>query len=475
MIFYQRFTICAYIMAYAALSLPPINLKPPIMRQLLYLLFFAVCSFAALDSSAQKPWPVYFTDIPQPQPYTGTITNIPPVRLLAYGASLYNGTQFKPVDSAVYTYPVGRTWDTVTNTWAFNFVQHYDDPKGNYNLSPTKRTIQYYNVNGQMDSLIRDEPGRKVTFDKAEYTYKNNRIVKIRRFQNFPVILTAYIDEIYYTYDTLGRLIEKSNMSYGVDTRKKIYVYNNNGELTKEYGFLDASVSGNFIPSDTVWHTYVAGNRTESAYRSQLSTGWGDSRRDVYVYNSSKQLTKEYIIVWNRYNTNRWDTMFDASYTYDASGNNDTIIRIDKFRYINTWERVYKTYNTNGLVLTTCNDFWDSASSRWQYATNLSRQERFYYGLFNLTISDQQDNNTTLNLYPVPASSKLTLDITTKEKQLYITICTLDGRLVRTWNQPLFTNQHKETIDVSAIPAGNYMLRVQSAGGQVATQFSILR
>lgn len=86
----------------------------------------------------------------------------------------------------------------------------------------------------------------------------------------------------------------------------------------------------------------------------------------------------------------------------------------------------------------------------------------------------QQDLN--LNIYPVPAANKITINIAGKSPaDMFISIVTVEGRLIKQWNQPAISNPYVETISVTDLPVGNYHLIISTNIGQAGKQFSIIR
>lgn len=90
----------------------------------------------------------------------------------------------------------------------------------------------------------------------------------------------------------------------------------------------------------------------------------------------------------------------------------------------------------------------------------------------NSTVSVENSYLNKLRVYPNPASSSLTVDGISAEKGVEIRLFDLQGRKLIS-AQPMGENQI--TLDISQLPAGSYLLRLQLADGVRNERISIIR
>lgn len=401
-------------------------------------------------------------------PYSNVSSFVPSnantdIRLLAMGYTWYDTVRVSLYDSNSYHYTAGRGWNSTFGYWQYDWSE---------NIRPVRnqRSIHTYNSNGELitvEKQAQDASGNWYGSIREKYTYLNNKLVALLLWDGY-----TYTEQA-YGYNSNGQIIEearkKSTNANGPwkDTEMYTYSYGPDGPVNQVH--LATNAQGTWLITDSIHFSYANGKLTEMVRMQRLPNRWINSSLETYLYNSNGQLEKDLTLFWNTTLSN-WDTTRSHTYMYD-NNSRDTLITIEDPK--TGWrERKSYTYDAAGYISKIDSRLWSPASTAWKN----SYQARFHYGKFNLNISNKQDYAKKLSLYPVPASQYLNIDIAMPVKQeLQLAIYQADGRMIRSWNQPAISTEYKEQIDLSSIPAGNYILQVNSADGKITKQFSVIR
>lgn len=112
-------------------------------------------------------------------------------------------------------------------------------------------------------------------------------------------------------------------------------------------------------------------------------------------------------------------------------------------------------------------DPWTASNNADYYASlNGSNQTGIIYGNPSLMIEGTSSTGTVVNLQPNPASNstQLTLGVVDMT-DVEVRLVDPSGRAVWQKNYPALVGRQQETIDLTGLGAGTYLLRVTSAGG----------
>jgi hypothetical protein len=89
-------------------------------------------------------------------------------------------------------------------------------------------------------------------------------------------------------------------------------------------------------------------------------------------------------------------------------------------------------------------------------------------------IENQSSFLNNVSLYPNPANSQLAVDLNFNSPQeTTLQIVDLNGRVVYSYNTGMLNGQNKETIDISGLAKGAYLLRVIAESGTETKNFVI--
>jgi uncharacterized protein (DUF1501 family) len=98
-----------------------------------------------------------------------------------------------------------------------------------------------------------------------------------------------------------------------------------------------------------------------------------------------------------------------------------------------------------------------------------------FYGMMgacNVGLDEKEVAKTSLLLYPNPAYSQATLEVTTQDEWVKIDVVNLQGKVVQTpIDKKLMQETHNIILDLHDLAAGTYMLNVFKKSGNSSTKF----
>jgi hypothetical protein len=395
-------------------------------------------------------------------------------------------TGFVFIDSSHYEYSGGRGGDALTTPKYDNCITVAVDPNG------IRSTTLYTSVYDQYDNATRTTienldagTGNWIPFsyNRAAISRYNYRLSDTNYiWQPWSQSYVAEVSWSYGHFSSDGRLAAAACYEYHPDT----LAWDNVPQL----GFLlDYDANLNIIEFSTYvyidkWgtalnylYTYNAQNRLTSLKRKSWYTipppkRWETFDSTYYSYDGSGLRDAEVYMKFNR-TMWRFDTIGRYSFTYDAAGNlaesiyhiydaaNKVYRNEDKFTY------TYNNYNqcTSKRSQSWVNGAWDNSGR--------DHINNYYYQLyFPVGVTNVSNNNTQLQLWPVPANNILYIQPTEKATQNY-TLCITDmmGRKVLQQNQ----TGNAMSADVSSLPVGSYNIMLYSNGIVQHSKFNIIR
>ena len=102
------------------------------------------------------------------------------------------------------------------------------------------------------------------------------------------------------------------------------------------------------------------------------------------------------------------------------------------------------------------------------YTVNITETSNYFYNNQNDGIRlEDSDTKSGLKVYPNPAGNYVHVEILSGSRNSMVSIYNTDGRLIKT--VPIESNQ--KTIEISDIPAGNYIIKVDDEREPMKTQF----
>ncbi len=117
---------------------------------------------------------------------------------------------------------------------------------------------------------------------------------------------------------------------------------------------------------------------------------------------------------------------------------------------------------------------YDTSGSGTLYVSDA----KYYRGILTTGVKDVASNVTTLNVYPNPATDNVTFgfDVTGTPAATNLMVFDATGRVVNTINgSSLKTGKNEVSINVSNLPAGMYIVRLQGDGAAASARFNVVK
>jgi hypothetical protein len=403
-------------------------------------------------------------------------------RRIAYSHYTDQGTHqvFIPIDSATYIYSGSRSVDSTLGV-----VQAFDSSFiWNYLTSGThifQKRVQTWSNN----TLLADTVSY---LDTATSTYSYVNCFSYAYYTDGKAAgsITFSWDSTLQQWDSIGRSIFTYDLAGYELQQIQLQRYNAVWDTTNVYSI--TYNAANQVTSD-IDIEYLAGRHGQKQLISYNMLGQQDSivtyvlmqdslwqLQNVVVdsYNASGYLSTDFEMTWNNTDS-AWGMAYRDSFMYDANHNLTGNIGQVSDSSLGIWmniSRNIKAYDNYNMITIYENDNWDTASRSWQP----NQRYHFYYELYTLpsgiaTIAPAGD----LNIYPVPASTMLSLDIKWNEGQASTaTIYDATGRKYGDYPLPNTTSYHGY-IPVGSLADGMYTMQIKGEKGSITKSFNIVR
>ena len=327
----------------------------------------------------------------------------------------YKTTQTFDANSNI-TDQLQMTWNTVTSTWvnAYHHIFTYDG------------------MNNQLTDIQQNWNTATSSWDNSSkdiYTYdvNNNKITDT--YQNWNTVTSTWDNSSKntYGYNVANKVTQGIGQSWNTVTSS----WDNNYRDTYTY---DAS-------NNELTHTYANWNGSTSS--------WDNNSLTTSTYGPSNEKLTQIIQNWNT-GTSSWDNYQKDTYSSFAGTNPQLQIEQTWNTGTSSWDnktRYQSTYNSFGQYLTFIADSWNIGGF-WQGASG-DQIDHLYYETYATDVKSLTSKGGSANVYPVPASNVLNIDLNWNEPQAFtVSIIDLQGRVSRAWNVTATANYHT-AIDVS--------------------------
>jgi hypothetical protein len=379
------------------------------------------------------------------------------------------GTSMLFVDSANYTFNTGNTnnyYDTVLGHCGYNTARYYDQLKDveavdtqSFHTNKRIASLHYWQNFGS--GLVPSY------FSRHEYTAGSNP----RLTANISVQLVAPNDSMreLYVYNSNGLQTEYREESWDntnsvwVPAQRDTLIYNTNNEL-------EVSLRQKWYTPTSSWadqfrrtNTWTAGNKTQEVLEQYFMGNWVNMVKSAYAY-SGTQLGISETWLWD---VSAWIPDNRQTYTYGSMG--VTKIEYQSYNGLAYENMSQITYEYKpGLEIET-QMTWNATTSQYEMQNGDQELRRYY----QKSSSVEDKPNTAmpaLRVHPVPARDVLHVQASIDSKLpaiLYLT--DMQGRTLQQTKLNLHSGKADELVDVSNVPAGNYLLRI-SSGAQHSFQ-----
>jgi hypothetical protein len=388
------------------------------------------------------------------------------------------------IDSFTYTYS-GNRGGAPGEVMKYDTCTRYRPSRTK--IKPFERKIQRFNMADQVVSIRTQYPSgfnpvKWVTLSEEVYTYdRPGGVIVSDSFYSYTSIpdTPRYLYLATLCYYNAKRQVTDSFISTGVlsstgrDTPEYYrFRYDSKDRcIEKRRDYLQNAV---FYPywADSFAYT---GNNTFYSYRKHTYANTGGGQEAYrYTYNANNDVYMQYNML--DYN-GRLDTSGRLVNIYD---NRQCIIQTYKQDYDPNpsplWtdiSRQVNTYNNEGH-LTSDSSQIHVGNNQWITDDN-KIIGRYYYEYFApISVNEVAGNNMQLQLYPVPATNTLHLQLTEDKQQLHtVAITDMQGKQVL---HETYISNTTQSIDISSLPSGVYNINLLSTKGSVQhSKFTVVR
>lgn len=223
--------------------------------------------------------------------------------------------------------------------------------------------------------------------------------------------------------------------------------------------------SGSWIPQRISEYFY---NTNDSIYLLKYkdwkasSSVWSNQNKTDYLYNTAGQLI--YQKSQRGLNDTGWQNFWQRDYEYDMAMNSVTQVHAwwrDMLNKYDTGSKITKVYNAYNQLTKYVWDFWDSTTKK--FIPN--EMNIYYYEEYTVDIKENVAQKGSINLYPIPATNHLNVEINWTSKQnSTVLIYDIGGRVLKSWKQENKKNYY-ELISLSNFLSGQYLLVAKTENG----------
>ncbi|MBC7555037.1 MAG: T9SS type A sorting domain-containing protein [Taibaiella sp.] len=319
--------------------------------------------------------------------------------------------------------------------------------------------------------------GTWVNSNNYYYTYNSDGTMRTMIYQTWGGSSWINVSQNIYTYS--GGLQSDKYLTWNGATfvlaSQKNYI-NDAGRVTDQTDV--TIVSGTPTYTQSYHYDYdSAGRTTTASYNVYNGTSFVPNNQYAYTYDGTgNRLTSTYSL----YNTTTgaWDNNTLKIYSDFTAGHNPKTEINQKWDTTGggSWYNVMQftnTYNSQEQLTSMMGISWNTAGF-WQYRSG-DPMAMYHYGTyFPAAVADVNTANGVVNIFPVPAQNTINISLNWNEAQAFsVAIFDINGRTVQQWNVPT-TSQYTTTINAENIPAGNYIVKIGGAKGQVTKQIVIV-
>jgi len=367
-------------------------------------------------------------------------------------------------------------WDTLNNCWINDWKVEYA-----------------YDTNGNNSSTTELEWNRDtnswIYTHKLEKSFDSKMNISLTVLSDWNTATNQWINtsKTESTYNSLGH--ETLRVQYNWDTDKKQWVGDNKGMysyditgnmiLYVKYIWDDASngwinyskaeeetdSNGNpIMQSRYLWDQtlgiWVGQSKEESTYNTSnypvtmieygwdsITNNWIPKEKTETVLTDDDEMVSEKIYNWDS-TENKWKDYFGIELTYDYSHKTDDLLLPNQYSNSSIFHHMLMKYNYYGYI-----------EDDYIFTMNIV----FHYSKITLTGINQYTDGT-VQVFPNPASDKLTFKWNDSARQLSLTIYNTNGKIVL---QDFISNN--STVPINNLSGGMYIYRLTNDGQPVST------
>lgn len=401
--------------------------------------------------------------------------NVKPQRLVSRTYAWYDGSGFVTKDSSTFRFGGMRGGvpdiDDPMNDESILFDESIWYSNGNgLGFQPVERRKQTYN-SGDKVHILTYGSWRAGWQDSLRYVYRydNNKMVESGLEIPYGGMWTTHITSL-MVYNG-NKVVEMNATNYKM---KFEYDAADNLVLFTDVQWNDDKKA--WVSKERSTYTYSGTDMTTHNREmwDEQSGQWKFIRRKEFSYSGSNIAS----VIEYYYDQGSWQRDLKRLFSYNNTNNKD-IETIQMWNpatgnFINSRQIVYR-YNSYSMPESITHYTWDRATVAWLHTMGDKEYKYYYEAVFPTAIAQNQLDANVLKLYPVPAASNVNVDIDfDNAQQASITMLDMKGAVVGQWNELPTSHLHKQ-IDVSALPAGSYMVTVAAAGQRSSGRIVVAR
>ncbi|MGV3538899.1 MAG: T9SS type A sorting domain-containing protein [Rufibacter sp.] len=334
-----------------------------------------------------------------------------------------------------------------------------------------KETYQYNAAGEVIEYLAYERVGNALVVQdgtKILETFTSGRLTEVvEQMWNTSSAAGGWVNEekTVYTYNAAGVKLDEIDSSWNGDNweaeEKRVYEYATAGQPATTI-LLQEMVGGAWVDSERMinltWDSRAPeGGLANYTLQEKDGSNWVNSERQTMTFGANGS----YVLITESYDAGQWVQAGKLTLEYD-SHQNMTLFKIESPEgqgvSINAAVKSIITYNSNGNMTEIVNQEWDEDSGT---AGGFVNEDRYVFSNFQSVLSAKEDLQVDLRVYPNPTDGQLVVNLKNKAG-VTVELVSLTGEVL--FKKPLEAGSAQQ-INLSALPAGNYIMRVYSKSG----------
>jgi Tfp pilus assembly protein FimT len=313
------------------------------------------------------------------------------------------------------------------------------------------------------------EQGVRELLTTTTYTYSGSRMVPDTILHIFSFTGFEDTSRIIYGYNNANQLVSilRQTRLEGV-FRPLVRVnltYDTQGNLT-QYN-LERYRNNAFVPELSINYSYNAQNQLRLLRTVEWQTTSVDTIQEVYTYNAQNQIAT---FKFSSYRNNTWEDELEGRVVGRNSKNRPlSLLAKVGFNLFFDSIRVNFTYTAGDTTLRQY-----IGQTKLEGSTNWENSNRVIWEYCGepVAVEEPAKQNLAFTVYPNPATDALSIKLRGTEKEIFdVQILNLAGQVLqKRLNVPTDT-----PLSISELPAGLYILKLQSADKVGVKTFSVIR
>lgn len=400
-------------------------------------------------------------------------------RLISQGSNFYDGSAYRPADSAYYNYsPSGLRgfYNDLWQDWDYDTLHNMHFTSGAFR--PTDRLYNQYNSNN-LPTLMVSETYDGTNWgieDRSTITYDANGNVATFEYEYNSGSGLEKEYKVLVVYNASNQITSTTEQEWDgtmyVDAYRITYTYNSDGTTMEEiYETYDGAAWN--VDRRTTYTYDGNGNQTETLEEQYNAGIWEPSYRTTQIFDPANDMIESY---GESYSLGMWQTTNEAYYTYDGRHNAVT----SEYRGFNgttivPYSFINMSYNNYNQMLTSTSMQWNANTSQFELQTG-DADQRYHYEEFAVNVNDvAKQQNGAMTLFPVPAANFINLKLNLEKPQgIFIVMQDMTGKVVKKWNEAA-SKQYFTRLSTDDIAPGSYLIKVIAGGKQYTQQVSVVK